>query len=182
MQIDCSRIGPFAIAALTVFILYRRLRRSFGRQPIRPVRMYLRIGIFALLGVSLLAVALRSATLLTADLAGTVLGIALALWAARRTRYASQGAQLYYIPHTVTGIAVSLVFAGRLVYRFADDRSLEHLSAPIAADNPVTIGLLFVVVGYYVCYYTLVLQKSRHLRPEDLEISPANSVETIEPR
>jgi hypothetical protein len=35
-----------------------------------------------------------------------------------------------------------------------------------------TVGLLFVVVGYYVCYYGMLLWKSKRISPEDLEVNP----------
>jgi hypothetical protein len=38
-------------------------------------------------------------------------------------------------------------------------------------QSPFTVGLLCVVIGYYVCYYGLVLFKSTRIGPEDLEVS-----------
>ena len=35
--------------------------------------------------------------------------------------------------------------------------------------SPLTLGIFFVLVGYYVCYYSLVLWKSKHLETEDIE-------------
>ncbi len=49
MPADFSQIGPYLFAALVVLIVYRRLRRSFGRQPLRPRRMTLRMILLALL-------------------------------------------------------------------------------------------------------------------------------------
>jgi hypothetical protein len=37
--------------------------------------------------------------------------------------------------------------------------------------SPLTVGMLFVLIGYYVCYYGLVLWKSKHLETRDLEES-----------
>jgi len=39
LKVDFSQIGPFLIAALAVFVIYRRFRRSFGQQLLRPVSM-----------------------------------------------------------------------------------------------------------------------------------------------
>jgi hypothetical protein len=38
--------------------------------------------------------------------------------------------------------------------------------------SPLTLGLLFVLIGYYVCYYSLVLWKSKQIKPEDIEVAP----------
>lgn len=44
MNFDFSPIGPFLAAPLVLFVIYRRFRRSFGQQPLRPLRMQVRIG------------------------------------------------------------------------------------------------------------------------------------------
>jgi hypothetical protein len=184
MQADYSRVLPYFIAVMVVWAIYRRLRRSFGQQPLRPVRMRIRMGILILLGVSFIPMALKSVQFLGAEAAGLLAGITLALWGASRTRYRSEGDQLYYLPHTYTGIVVSLLFIGRLAYRLAQ-AYLWHaapLSGPDAATapamswpatnmkSPLTAGLVFVVIGYYVVYYGVVLWKARRISPEDLEV------------
>ena len=166
MEADFSKIGPFLIAALAVFVIYRRLRRSFGQQQLRRVRMQVRIVMLLIVGCLLLPVAWRSAEFLSAVLAGVAAGVALALWGAARTRFLKIDQQLYYVPHTYTGIAVSLLFLGRLVYRFvqvygggtptahavaADSAGPAFASAGML-QSPLTVALFFVLVGYYVCY------------------------------
>jgi hypothetical protein len=181
MQADYSRVLPYFIAVMVVWAIYRRLRRSFGQQPLRPVRMRIRMGILILLGASFIPAALRSVQFLGAEVAGLMAGIALALWGASRTRYRSEGDQLYYLPHTYTGIVVSLLFIGRLAYRLtqaylwnaggADEAIGPAMTAPaMNMKSPLTAGLVFVVIGYYVVYYGVVLWKARRISPEDLEV------------
>jgi len=182
MQIDYASIVPYAIAVLAVLLVYRRLRRSFGRQALSPVRLGLRIALLLFLGGSLLPATIRSGTFFAADVAGLLAGAALGVWGARRTRYERRDTQIYYVPHTVSGVAVSLLLVGRLVYRLAVlysiDRAagatvdnLRELGSPAMFQSPFTVGLLCVVIGYYVCYYGLVLFKSTRIGPEDLEVS-----------
>jgi hypothetical protein len=45
----------------------------------------------------------------------------------------------------------------------------QAFSTPAMMRSPLTLGFLFVVVGYYVCFYSLVLWKSKRISPEDLE-------------
>jgi hypothetical protein len=182
MQADYSRL-PYFIAVVVVWAIYRRLRRSFGQQPLRPVGMRIRMGILVVLGVSFIPVALKSVQFFGAEVAGLVAGIALALWGASRTRYRSEGGQLYYVPHTYTGIAVSLLFVGRLAYRLAQvylwnaapvsgtDSAPALTSPAMNMKSPLTAGLVFVVIGYYVVYYGVVLWKARRISPEDLEVA-----------
>ena len=180
MKFDGSQIGPFLIAILVVFAIYRRLRRSFGQQPLRPVRMQVRIVLLLVIGCLLLPPALRSAAFMSAVLAGIVAGVALAMWGAARTRYLRVSGQLYYVPHTYTGIAVSLLFLGRLVYRLLQVYGSTHATHAVAdtADqgfaaasmlqSPLTLGLYFVLMGYYVCYYSMVLWKSKRVLAEEV--------------
>jgi len=183
MQFDYSRIWPYVIAGLAVLLVYRRFRRSFGRQPMRPVRMWIRIAVLILLGCSLLPSAFKSGQFLLAELAGAVAGIALGFWGARHTRYATYEGRLHYVPHTYTGVAVSLLFIGRMVYRIVEwygengalggaSDTAQGIAPPPMMKSPLTVGLIFVVVGYYVCYYALVLWKSKRISPEDLEAVP----------
>ena len=186
MEADFSKIGPFLIAALAVFVIYRRLRRSFGQQQLRRVRMQVRIVMLLIVGCLLLPVAWRSAEFLSAVLAGVAAGVALALWGAARTRFLKIDQQLYYVPHTYTGIAVSLLFLGRLVYRFVQVYSGGTPTAhAVAADSagpafasagmlqsPLTVALFFVLVGYYVCYYSVVLWKSKRVIAEEVSSGP----------
>jgi hypothetical protein len=192
MQPDFSQIGPFLLAALVVFGVYRRFRRTFGRQVLNRARMIVRIVLLAVIGCTFLPLALRSGQFLTAEIAGVALGIGLGLWGAKRTRFLMYGERLHYVPHTYTGIAVSLLFLGRLVFRFVQmytGAPSTHVASAYAAGvdasqayapasmlrSPLTVGLFFVLVGYYVCYYSLVLWKSKHLEPEDLESAPASA-------
>jgi len=175
-------IGPYLIAAFAVLVIYRRLRRSFGRQRLRPASMGIRLAILGIVGASLLPMALKSADFFTAVVTGILFGVALGLWGASRTRFENVGATLYYLPHTYTGIAVSLLFFGRLVYRVvqvyaavggpsADTAGpAPGFAAGSMVSSPFTLGLLFALVGYYVCYYSLVLWKSKHLKAEDIEV------------
>jgi hypothetical protein len=184
MSFDFSKIVPFLIAILVLFVVYRRFRRSFGQQPLRPVRMQVRIVVLLVIGCLLLTAAFRSAAFISAVLAGIVAGVALAMWGAARTRFLRVSGQLYYVPHTYTGIAVSFLFLGRLVYRLIQvtgNGHAIHAAAPDSASqgfapagllqSPLTLGLYFVLMGYYVCYYSMVLWKSKRVVAEEVSLS-----------
>jgi hypothetical protein len=181
MSPDYLRILPWVFAILIPLALYRRFRRTFGRQPLRPKRMVARIAIFLLLAGVLTR---SSRDFALEEVGGVLIGAALALWGASRTRFATENGQRYYLPHTYTGVAVSLLFVARLIYRLAQTSGV--LAAPGGAGNtapaagpqaamqsPLTTGIFFVLIGYYVCYYSWVLWKSRHITAADLEVSPA---------
>ncbi|HEY2465670.1 MAG TPA: hypothetical protein VGI32_16545 [Steroidobacteraceae bacterium] len=190
MNFDVSQIGPFLIALLVLFAIYRRFRRSFGQQPLRPVRMQVRIVLLLVVGCLLLPSVFRSAAFMAAVLAGIVAGVALALWGAARTRFLRVSGQLYYVPHTYTGIAVSFLFLGRLIYRLIQVSGNLHATHAVAADSanqafapaamlrsPLTLGLYFVLMGYYVCYYSIVLWKSKRVVAEEVSLAAPPSAE-----
>ena len=174
MKADFSQIVPFLLAALVIFIIYRRFRRNFGQQPLRPARMVARIIILLIIGCLLMATAVHSAAFVSALLGGVAAGVALALWGAERTRFVRIAGQLHYVPHTYTGVLVSSLFLGRLVYRLILVYGTTHAAqapgvssgtqafAPASmVQSPLTLGLFFVLVGYYVCYYSVVLWKAK---------------------
>ena len=98
---------------------------------------------------------------------------------------------MHYVPHTYTGIAVTLLLVGRVAYRFVELHADGAISAPGGAPGfdaaagprfaptmlvrtPATAAILFTVIGYYVFYYSWVLWRSKHIGPEDLEAKPAS--------
>jgi len=102
---------------------------------------------------------------------------------AARTRFQMYKERLHYVPHTYAGIAVSLLFLGRLVYRlvqaYTDHAArLANATDPSQAPasmlrSPLTVGILFVLVGYYVYYYSWLLWKSKRLDAVDIEAQSA---------
>jgi hypothetical protein len=184
MSFDFWQIGPFLIAILLVFLIYRRFRRNFGQQPLRPVRMGVRILLLLVVGCLLLPSALHSAAYLYAVLGGFAAGIALGVWGAARTRFVRAANQLFYVPHTYTGMAVSFLFLGRLIYRLVQAYGNMHAAHPAGPDssnqtfapasmlqNPPTLGLFFVLMGYYVCYYSIVLWISKRVVADEAGLS-----------
>jgi hypothetical protein len=189
MPADFSQIGPFLVAALVVIAIYRRFRRSFGRQLVRARRMTWRIALLCLAGCTLVPVALQSMPFLGAEVVGAALGVALGLWGAERTRFEMYGGRLHYVPHTYTGVAVSLLLLGRLSYRLVEAYANAHAphvayaspdpSQVFAPDSmvksPLTVGIFFVLLGYYLYYYGWLLWKSKRLNPADMEAAATPS-------
>lgn len=51
---------PILIVVVVLWRIYVRTRRSFGRQRVQPRPMAIRIGIFAVFGIGLLAMSARA--------------------------------------------------------------------------------------------------------------------------
>ncbi|MDE2071003.1 MAG: DUF1453 domain-containing protein [Gammaproteobacteria bacterium] len=182
MHPTASNIGfTILIAAAVLFILYRRFRRNFGRQRLRPKRMMFRIVVLAIVCVLALASPFRTLTSDAAAAGGAGVGIALGLWALMHTRFENTADGRFFTPNGYIGMIVVALFLGRLIYRFLVIYPLMHQAVQQAAQNPqmqsspfaayqhspLTVGLYFLLAGYYICYYAGVLIKSRGPAPAD---------------
>ncbi|MGA9853119.1 MAG: DUF1453 domain-containing protein [Gammaproteobacteria bacterium] len=186
MHPSVSNIGyTILIAAAVLFFLYRRFRRNFGRQPLRPKRMIFRIVVLAIVCLLLLASPFRSITSFMAAALGAVIGIGLAFYATAHTKFEITPQGRFYRPHTYIGMAVTALLIGRLIYRFIVVYPMLHGAAqaahttqmqtsPFAAyqRSPMTLGIYFILAGYYICYYAGVLIKSRELQQTDKDNKP----------
>ena len=158
------RITPYLIAALVVWGVYRRLRRSFGRQRVRERLMWLRIGILTALAAAIAIVTAHDVRVLAALVAGIAAGAALGYVGLRYTKFEVQPDGRFYTPHSYIGVAVSALFLGRLLYRFLTvyDGALPNQGfAASYQGNPLTLAVFGALVGYYVFYYVGVLQRTR---------------------
>ncbi|MBU6470973.1 MAG: DUF1453 domain-containing protein, partial [Gammaproteobacteria bacterium] len=102
-------------------------------------------------------------------------GIALGLWALMHTRFENTADGRFFTPNGYIGMIVVALFLGRLIYRFLVIYPLMHQAVRQAAQNPqmqsspfaayqhspLTVGLYFLLAGYYICYYVLVIIRSR---------------------
>jgi len=166
---DPKLITPILIAALVVWAIVRRLRRTFGRQAVQPVRIWLRIGVLTLAGGLIAATsATRGTEMLEALIGGLACGAALAYVGLRHTRFEVTPEGRFYTPHTYIGVTVTLLLVGRLAYRFfylANGANGMFGSGPNAAAayqrSPLTVGIFAVLVGYYVLFYAGVLLRTR---------------------
>lgn len=166
---DPRLVTPYLVAALVIFGLYRRMRRSFGRQRVTEGRMWIRIGIFTVITLMVTAgtVAAHALEVLGGLAAGIACGALLGYLGLRHTKFEVTSEGRYYTPHTYMGLAVTALFVGRLIYRFL---SVYDGTVPAGAAarglgayqaNPFTLATFGVLVGYYVLYYLGVLQRTR---------------------
>jgi hypothetical protein len=177
IHFDLKLLTPVLIGALVVFSIVRRVRRAFGRQPVQPVRLWIRIGILTLVGGLIAATSvMRGGGMLEALIAGLACGAALAWVGLRHTRFEVTPEGRFYTPHTWIGLAVTLLFLGRLAYRFlylANGTAGTFGDPNMAATyqkSPLTIGIFAVLVGYYVLFYAGVLLRTR---PSGLPAAPS---------
>ena len=182
---DPRLLTPILIGALVVWGIVRRLRRTFGRQRVQPVRLWIRIGILTLVGALYGAGSVvRGPEMLEALILGLACGAALGYLGLRHTRFEVTPQGRFYTPHTYIGLAVTLLFLGRLAYRFLslpNGMNGMFVSDPNAAAayqrSPLTVGIFAVLIGYYVLFYAGVLLRTRAVPADSVPGTvPANPV------
>jgi uncharacterized membrane protein YiaA len=158
-------LSPLLLGIVLLLLLYRRARRSFGRQPVNAGQLWLRAGVLGAVCAALASVIWRRPRLVEALVAGLLLGAILALLGLRHTRFEANEQGRFYTPHTYIGILVLALFVARLVYRVATASAGAALSthagvpaAPFAVyeQSPLTL----TAIGLYNLG---ILRKSRAL-------------------
>ena len=167
---DPKLITPILMVAVLAFAIYRRVRRTIGRQPLQPKRMQFRMIFFALAGVITLAFSFRNIELAGSLLGGAAAGAALGYFGLRHTKFETTSEGQFYTPHLYVGLFVTVLFLGRIAYRFIFlypmmQAATKANESPFAEyqKSPLTLAIFGVVIGYYVAYYAGVIRESKRL-------------------
>lgn len=143
------------IGLLIAWRIYRRIRRLVGRQRFRPVRSWFSLIFFSLLVLGLLAGLYSHPLRAAVELGGVLVGIGLAVYGLRLTKFENTADGLYYTPNAHIGIALSLLLAGRVAYRlFQVYVSTSGFVEPpqVFVRSPPTLLVVGTLAGYYAWY------------------------------
>lgn len=126
-----------------------------GRQRLSNVRPWLTVCLFPLL-IALLLVGVLAQPPAALGLAGGLgIGVALGLYGLRLTKFEQTPLGLFYTPNAHLGIALSLLFIGRLLYRAAQmylgNAALQD-GAISFGRSPLTLVIFGTLAAYYVTY------------------------------
>jgi hypothetical protein len=150
-----STVTLLALVPLLAWRTYARIRRMVGRQRLSRVRPWITLTVFPLL-IALLGLAAagvpRSLAWMAAGLAaGALLGV----FGLRRTRFEPTPQVLYYTPSAHLGIALSLLFIARIVYRVIDVLVIAPADGGTPDDflaSTLTLAVFGLLAGYYIAY------------------------------
>jgi cytochrome b561 len=146
-------VVPLAFAALIVWRVYRRVRRSVGRQPLRRKRSTATIVIYSVILVLLVVGAMANLKVLAGLAAGLVVGVPLALAGLHLTRFETAPEGVFYIPNPYIGVSIAAVLVIRVFYRFtvifANGPPRQN---PQMFQSPLTFSLFGLLAGYYIAY------------------------------
>lgn len=159
-----SMFAMFGIITLLLWRVYSRIRRMVGRQTLSPRRLQITLVVFPLLLVLLMLTSLTYPLNAVYLCVGAAAGALLGVYGLGLTRFEVTEKGLFYTPSSHLGIALSLIFAGRVVYRLVSMQMTEasSISPPTGfASSPLTLLIFAVLAGYYVSYAIGLLRWSR---------------------
>ena len=164
---------------LLAWIVWRRVSRTFGRQPIRRKRMLMRIVLFAVVGALLALTGLHKLALAEGLLGGVLIGAAIGLLGLRLTRFEVDPVKGdCYVPNPWIGALLSVLLLGRLGWRLmvlwpqlqqassAAANQAGGFNAPAMGytSSPLTMLLIGLLVGYYIAYFSGLLIHHRRFQ------------------
>jgi hypothetical protein len=149
---------PILFVCLFIWGGYRRVRRNIGRQPLRPGRAIRSIVILSLVSVLIAVTSLQNTNLLLGFGGGVLLGALLGFAGLKLTRFETTDEGHFYIPNTHIGIALSVLFVGRVAYKYIVPGHAATVQNPgVPFQSPLTLFILGLTVGYYLVYQTGIL-------------------------
>jgi hypothetical protein len=161
-----AQIVPAIVVPYIAWRVYVRVRRNIGRQAFRPNRLTTSIVIFTLLTALVASGALIYPPSLAALGGGLLLSVPLAMVGLHLTRFETSAEGKFYTPNTAIGIAVIVLFVGRMAYRLVVlfvAPPTNGLPPPALFQSPLTLLLFGVTAGYYIAYCAGVLVRGKKL-------------------
>lgn len=150
--------APYWVPALSALMAYRRIRRTFGVQPWRPVRSGIRLGILSLVACMLIVLAAVQPQLAPAMLIGALIGVGVGLLALKHTHVAVRDGRRVYTPNPWIGGALTVLLVGRLAWRWTHEGM-----AAAQAPSALTLGLAAVLIVYSLVYLIGLMVQMRKL-------------------
>jgi hypothetical protein len=159
-------LTPYLATAGIGWLYYRRLRRSFGRQPWQPKRTLARLVLVTLVAASLIGAAVFLPHLGLGIGIGAVVGGALGVFALKHTHAQVTDGKRFYTPNPWIGGGLSLLLLGRLAWRWSQGALTGSGSVPFAQQaSPLTLGIAATLIAYSLVYTSGLLLRMRKLAP-----------------
>jgi len=171
------------LVPVVALVIWRRVRRQFGHQPIRRKRMMVRIGIVLASLVMLSMFGMLDLRLAEGLLAGVAGGAIVAVVGLRLTQFVADPEKGdCYVPNPWFGALLTALLLGRLAYRFLVvipqmEQVADHAGAipPGAGYSPLTMAVVGLLAGYYLIFYVGLLIHHRRFQAAQPVADPSTN-------
>ena len=146
-------LTPYLATAGVGWLYYRRIRRSFGRQPWQPKRTIARLVLVTLVAASLACAAVFLPHVGASIGIGALVGGALGVFALKHTHAQVTDGQRFYTPNPWIGGGLSLLLLGRLAWRWNQGALTGGGAAQVSQQaSPLTLGIAATLIAYSLVY------------------------------
>src|SRR5882724_13381640 len=129
-----STIALLVLIPLMAWRVYARIRRMVGRQRLSRVRPWITLTVLSLVIALVTASTLLHPERLVWFIAALAAGGALSVFGLKMTKFEATPQGLFYTPNAHLGIALSLLFVGRIAYRLVEVYALGTALRPGGID------------------------------------------------
>ncbi len=143
-------LSPVLFTAVIGWAYYRRIRGSFGRQPWRPLRTGIRLGLLSLALVAMVMAAVFVPKAAWPVVGGLAVGATLGMFAIRHTRMEWFEGKRCYTPNPWIGAALSLLLIGRLLWRAGSGVFGAGAQQMTQNASPLTLAIGATLISYYI--------------------------------
>jgi hypothetical protein len=164
VQIPPSAVTLIVLAPLIAWRGYARVRRNIGRQPLSSRRPWVTLALYPAITVLLISAAASQPARLEILALCLFLGAALGVFGLSKTMFESTPEGRFYTPNAHIGVALSVLFIGRILYRvieMAGSHPGAHGAVPGFAQSPSTLAIFGLLAGYFTTY-AIGLLRHRH--------------------
>jgi membrane protein CcdC involved in cytochrome C biogenesis len=163
----------FIIILFIIFRIYRRIRRIGGFQKFVKWRVLVRITVMAIVGILLLFTGFPNPVMYIFDSVGILLGGIVSYIAIQTSSFEWREDNWFYSQHPRISMLLIMLFVGRIAYKAYQICASPSISQgtfgqPVLLVNyshdPATAGTLFILITYYVVYYTFLLRTERQMK------------------
>ena len=178
MQAGSPTFLPYFIIAVPIIVwrMYSRIRRNIGRQHLTKWRPWVTMTLFPLIIVLISLGAATQPMRLLAMAAGIAAGAALGVFGTKHTKFENTPEGIFYTPNAHIGIALSVIFFARVVYRMFQLYSLDPNAQPNPNDfasSPLTLSIFGLLAGYYVTYAIGLVRYKKGVERGEAPTTPA---------
>jgi hypothetical protein len=165
---------PLIFITLIGWRVYRRIRRTIGRQPLRKKRLISGIVIYGILSALFSLAGILYPKVLLGLGGGLLLGVPLALIALHFTKFEATPQGRFYKTHPYIGVSIVALLVVRIFYRMIVliGKQTQAQPNPAAMQSPLTFAIFGLLAGYYIAFYSGILVQSGKLQQPEPAQNP----------